>query len=919
MQISRSKIMATMIALLLMLTITATLATVPIANAHTPAWTIPTNAYIIATPNPVGVGEYTTLVCWVDQNPPIAGGQQGPRWAGYKIDITKPDGSKQTIGPWTERSATASDWQTFVPDQVGTYTLVFSWPGQTLTNESGIYQTGGIPYIGDYFAGSTSAPLSLVVTQEPTPQWQEPPLPTEFWTTPINDANRGWSTLASNWLGGSWLKNNFQQWGTAPESPHVLWTKPMTPGIAGGINDAQWPGIPTDADDYESPWRSPIIMNGKIYYNQPSIGIESGSPWGYYCIDLYTGEQVWYKNGTDNGLNAPYNVATGLGSRTAWGSKQYAQLSMGWLYHYDSANGQGILAYLIMQQTVATMGVMGSTWYLLDAYTGNWICSIVNVPSGTAVTDQDGSLLLYSYNSATGNLLCWNISQCITPSAPFGTGQQQWKLRYGGTYDAVNDTTWTKMGVLPGMASEYDTSDILPHSGYTMNLTIQKGLPGSISVIQDANRVPKYIFGTPVLSGLGALGTAISPDTFEAWMMRIDEHVNPYSPFPDKTNTQNNNLGFGVTMLWDKNFTVPLPGHNYTWSCSAPDSSDNPVFILDCKQTMQHWGYDAMTGNLLWGPTASEGTFNYYGMGSNAYYGKILSCGLSGTLYAYDKLTGDLLWTYNATSVGRESPYGENYPLSIGAVCDGKVYLYSTEHSPTKPLWRGSYIRCVNITDGTELWKLLYYRGFGGSPELADGYIVGASTYDNLIYCIGKGPSAVTVDAPLTAITVGSSAVIQGTVTDISPGTKQLVQASNFPNGVPAVADADMEAWMEYLYEQQAMPTSAKGVEVTLDAIDPNNNFIHIGTATSDTSGLFSYAWATPDVPGKYTIIATFAGSNSYYASYTETACFVSEAPPATQPPQYPIPADYTLTIIGTGIAIIIAVAIAVILLRKRP
>ena len=40
-----------------MLTITAFIA-LPIANAHTPAWTVPTNAYVIAAPNPIGVGQY---------------------------------------------------------------------------------------------------------------------------------------------------------------------------------------------------------------------------------------------------------------------------------------------------------------------------------------------------------------------------------------------------------------------------------------------------------------------------------------------------------------------------------------------------------------------------------------------------------------------------------------------------------------------------------------------------------------------------------------------------------------------------------------------------------------------------------------------------------------------------------------------
>jgi hypothetical protein len=125
---------------------------------------------------------------------------------------------------------------------------------------------------------------------------------------------------------------------------------------------------------------------------------------------------------------------------------------------------------------------------------------------------------------------------------------------------------------------------------------------------------------------------------------------------------------------------------------------------------------------------------------------------------------------------------------------------------------------------------------------------------------------------------------------------------------------------MEYLYMQQAMPTDAKGVEVTLDAVDPNGNFVPIGTVTSDTSGMFKKAF-TPEVPGEYTIIATFAGSKSYGFSYAETAIGVSDAPatPAPLPLALAAP-DNTLTIIGMGIAVIIAVAIVgLLLLRKRP
>jgi hypothetical protein len=131
---------------------------------------------------------------------------------------------------------------------------------------------------------------------------------------------------------------------------------------------------------------------------------------------------------------------------------------------------------------------------------------------------------------------------------------------------------------------------------------------------------------------------------------------------------------------------------------------------------------------------------------------------------------------------------------------------------------------------------------------------------------------------------------------------------------------------MEYLHQMNATlmnnpPMNAKGVEVSLDTVDPNNNFVHIATVTSDTDGLYSTLW-TPDVPGKYTVIATFAGSESYWASYAETAVGVVEAT-ATPTPAGPAPTDFTLVYTGLAggvIAIIVAIAIVgMLILRKRP
>jgi len=208
------------------------------------------------------------------------------------------------------------------------------------------------------------------------------------------------------------------------------------------------------------------------------------------------------------------------------------------------------------------------------------------------------------------------------------------------------------------------------------------------------------------------------------------------------------------------------------------------------------------------------------------------------------------------------------------------------------------------------MWKLL---DFNKGLSIADGYIVTENEYDSNVYCVGKGQTAATVSVQNDVITDGNSVLIKGTVTDQSIGAK----------GTPAIADADMQAWMEYLYEQQAKPTDAKGVTVPLDTIDPNGNFVHIGTVTSDASGMFKKTF-TPEVPGEYTIVASFAGSKSYYASYAETAISVLDAPATPAPSAVPVQSTADLyfvpAIAGIIVAIIIVGAVlALLMLRKRP
>jgi hypothetical protein len=238
-------------------------------------------------------------------------------------------------------------------------------------------------------------------------------------------------------------------------------------------------------------------------------------------------------------------------------------------------------------------------------------------------------------------------------------------------------------------------------------------------------------------------------------------------------------------------------------------------------------------------------------------------------------------------------------------------------------------IYCLNATTGKQIWAMLGQcpnDGGPGYPEdiIADGELVYQNMYDNQIYAVGQGPSQTTVSAPQLGVSTKTPVTITGTVTDVSAGTQQNQQKADFPNGVPCVSDTSMSDWMAYVYMQKPMPTNVTGVPVTLSVIDSNNNNRVIGQTTTDASGTFSYTW-TPDISGAYTLVATFAGSNSYWGSNAETHFFASPAaatPAPTSTPLSGIASQTTLMygIIAIIIVIIIGIAVlAMLMVRKRP
>ena len=183
------------IALVLVLTFAA----LPIVSAHDPPWEVPTYAYISVSPNPVGVDQTVFVVFWLDKIPPSSAGAGGDRWRDFTVEVTTPSGSKETLGPYTS-DPTGSGYDTYTPNEVGTYTFKFNFPGQvaSLTGPTGISGSRS-PYIGDIYLAS-SATTTITVQEDPIPSPPTYPLPTEYWTRPIEGQNTEWHKIASNWL-----------------------------------------------------------------------------------------------------------------------------------------------------------------------------------------------------------------------------------------------------------------------------------------------------------------------------------------------------------------------------------------------------------------------------------------------------------------------------------------------------------------------------------------------------------------------------------------------------------------------------------------------------------------------------------------------------------------------------------------------
>ena len=374
----------------------------PTTEAHDPPWAFPSYAYCVPAPDPIGVGQPGAIVMWVDYPMPGARVTNDFRRHDYTLTITAPDGTVETQHWDVIQDTTSIQYTQYTPSQVGQYMLKFDYGGQTFEWDT--------EFKGDTYAPATRT-INWTVQEDPVDvPITSFPMPTEYWAHPIEGQNTDWWRISSNWLGSPQIVNRYQPSGLAPNSAHIMWSKPIQQGgvVPGYMGDtAATEDLPVKTyymgGSYNVRWSNPLIMNGKLYYQLP-LG-NSGGGGDYVCVDLRTGKDLWSINASATGTNLVP--------------------SFGWIESFDDGNQHGGLP------NGALIATSGSTWYSYDPDTGRLTnMKITNVPSGTSVQGPRGSILRYCLvNTGTEDKPAWYLQQWNTTkliSSPGGIGQSGW-------------------------------------------------------------------------------------------------------------------------------------------------------------------------------------------------------------------------------------------------------------------------------------------------------------------------------------------------------------------------------------------------------------------------------------------------------------------------------------------------------------
>jgi len=284
----------------------------PLPAGVTPDVSYDTIAHMSFRPNPIGVGQPILVNLWMQ--PPT---HVSRYFTGLTVTLTRPDGTTDTIGPMETYYGDATAWFEYTMDQVGTWKIKYDFPGAfypagNYTTPSNAYMGGSVlnAPLSIYYRPSSDGPYDIVVQQDMVGSWPPSPLPTDYWTRPVNVENREWWPILGNYPGtgivagwgrgvslADWPANTntymsnylYTPYVQGPKSAHVVWKRIGTDGglIGGTLGTAGW----QNGGGHPS-----IVFQGRCYQSITKV-FDGQLQSVYQCYDLRTGEIFWERTG----------------------------------------------------------------------------------------------------------------------------------------------------------------------------------------------------------------------------------------------------------------------------------------------------------------------------------------------------------------------------------------------------------------------------------------------------------------------------------------------------------------------------------------------------------------------------------------------------------------------------------------------
>jgi len=834
----------------------------PVPAGVTPGFTVKTVAYISVRPTVVGLDQ-TFLVNLF----PVPAPNANRKFPNLKVTITKPDATQEVV-TMDSYVADGTAWFEWVANQLGTWKFKLDFPGvyypagRYLDGNIITATTGGSNYaLSEYYQPSTSKEMTLTVQQNWVASWPVMPLPTDYWTRPVPYEYREWAQISGDfpWRGPS----KGALWDQLYPDTNPYWGGYQLSGMGGPWRGTFTPLVQAPSSAHVA-WKEQYgiggIVGGDYGTGIADTSIFSGSGVSRYPSIIYAGRaymSLTYDSYAGKDESKP---GTGKTAIPYWQCYDYRTGELIWERPLEAGeSAPNVIEYF--NQGLLPGGQVSITSDELTAV------NFLSISNG----------FVRKYDPWTGAMVA-NVS--IAPLT--GTGGTYYMNGYAlgvqdlgasagaNRYRLIN---WTTFGTSSNFATRIQSNITWPWNSLPDTTDYNVGI--------SARTAKSFAAGAPNKTDVMAASLKTGQ---QLWRVSLDE--------------------------WEYS--------------SSTDYADHGKFAMLSEQ-----GYfialDLNTGNVAWRSTKFDYPWDEPGFGGYnvlSAYGLLYRNAYTG-IYAFNWKDGTLAWKYTCPAAAPyETPYVDAngttvYSTNIGgAIADGKYYIYNTEHSATVPITRGWQLHCINATTGEGIWKVMLPGG--GSKHttdigpIADGYMsIGGS--DGYMYVFGKGKSATTVTAPNVVMPKGNGIVITGTVLDLSPAQ---------PN-TPAVSKDSMALQMEHIHKQMPIDgiwhnETITGVEVSLTAIASDGTVTEIGTVTSNGYyGTFGKEWAPPN-EGTYQIIASFAGDDSYGSSAAATTISVGPAQAQITIPEQPTPPDYTMTIIGAAIAIMIVVIIVGVLIYRK-